>query len=111
MENTPDLFGDFAEKMRKAGVSEAAIRAFQHSYESLRAGDTGVIAERSIEPIDSLPRLADLEAKTRVKPELLSEAVMLKLNGGLGTSMGLESAKSLLKVKGDLSFLDFIARQ
>ena len=36
---------------------------------------------------------------------------MLKLNGGLGTGMGLEKAKSLLKVRDELTFLDIIARQ
>ena len=36
---------------------------------------------------------------------------MLKLNGGLGTSMGLEKAKSLLTVKDGKTFLDLIAEQ
>ena len=36
---------------------------------------------------------------------------MLKLNGGLGTSMGLEKAKSLLVVKDGKTFLDLIAEQ
>ena len=36
---------------------------------------------------------------------------MIKLNGGLGTSMGMSRAKSLLEVKDGLSFLDVIARQ
>ena len=36
---------------------------------------------------------------------------MLKLNGGLGTGMGLEKAKSLLKIRGNDTFLDFIAKQ
>ena len=42
---------------------------------------------------------------------LLGKTVMLKLNGGLGTGMGLEKAKSLLPLKGDDTFLDFIAKQ
>jgi UTP--glucose-1-phosphate uridylyltransferase len=36
---------------------------------------------------------------------------VIKLNGGLGTSMGMSRAKSLLEVKDGLSFLDVIARQ
>jgi len=36
---------------------------------------------------------------------------MLKLNGGLGTGMGLDKAKSLLKVSGEDTFLDLIAKQ
>src|SRR5690606_26124214 len=36
---------------------------------------------------------------------------VIKLNGGLGTSMGMDRAKSLLCVRRGLSFLDIIARQ
>ena len=36
---------------------------------------------------------------------------VLKLNGGLGTSMGLAKAKSLLVVKDGKTFLDLIADQ
>jgi len=36
---------------------------------------------------------------------------MLKLNGGLGTGMGLDKAKSLLEVTGGNTFLDLIAKQ
>ncbi len=42
---------------------------------------------------------------------LLTKTAVLKLNGGLGTSMGLEKAKSLLVVKDGLTFLDLIAEQ
>jgi UTP--glucose-1-phosphate uridylyltransferase len=41
----------------------------------------------------------------------LEKLVVIKLNGGLGTSMGLKKVKTLLKVKGELNFLDIIARQ
>jgi UTP--glucose-1-phosphate uridylyltransferase len=37
--------------------------------------------------------------------------VVIKLNGGLGTSMGLQKAKTLLRIKRELTFLDVIARQ
>ena len=43
--------------------------------------------------------------------ELLPKTAVLKLNGGLGTSMGLEKAKSLLEVKDGRTFLDLIAEQ
>ena len=36
---------------------------------------------------------------------------MIKLNGGLGTSMGMTKAKSLLEVKDGRTFLDLIAEQ
>ncbi len=42
---------------------------------------------------------------------LMDRTVIIKLNGGLGTSMGLDGPKSLLPVKHGLTFLDIIARQ
>ena len=97
--------------MRAAGVREAAMRAFKHNYECLVAGDTGLMPEASIEPVAELPRLDEVTDKSVDAKALLAAVVVLKLNGGLGTSMGLESAKSLLPVKDGLTFLDLIAKQ
>jgi UTP--glucose-1-phosphate uridylyltransferase len=104
-------FQPFAERMQQAGRHELEIRTFEAYYQQLREGQTGFISEAEIEPVSDLP---DAE---RVPPELaeqgraaLAKTILLKLNGGLGTSMGLERAKSLLKVKDDLAFLDVIAR-
>ena len=46
-----------------------------------------------------------------LRQTLLKQTAVLKLNGGLGTSMGLEKAKSLLPVKDGKTFLDLIAEQ
>lgn len=46
-----------------------------------------------------------------MKQAVLSQTAVLKLNGGLGTSMGLEKAKSLLEIKNGKAFLDLIAEQ
>jgi len=46
-----------------------------------------------------------------VDGEILSRTVVIKLNGGLGTGMGLEIAKSLIEVRPGATFLDLIARQ
>ncbi len=97
--------------MRGAGVSEAAIHAFRHSYEGLIAGQSGLIPETAIQPVRDLPRLEALSRESGPRTELLAQTVVVKLNGGLGTSMGLERAKSLLQVKDGLTFLDFIVRQ
>ncbi|MBA4146852.1 MAG: UTP--glucose-1-phosphate uridylyltransferase [Verrucomicrobia bacterium] len=104
-------FAEFADKMRNANVSDAAIRAFENSYSNLEAGQTGLIAESDIQPVTSLPRFEELADGPINAQSLLSQTVVLKLNGGLGTSMGLEKAKSLLPIKDGLTFLDFIARQ
>ena len=99
------------EKMRSEGVAKAAIRAFEHYYRQLEAGETGLMPEDSIEPVDDLPHLDDLPSDAQAEREALQKAIVLRLNGGLGTSMGLTSAKSLLVAKDGLSFLDIIARQ
>merc|ERR1719157_181564 len=65
--------------------------------------------EATLEGVKDLPELEKLEITP--KPELLKQTVILKLNGGLGTGMGLDKAKSLLKVTGDNTFLDLIAKQ
>ena len=53
----------------------------------------------------------DARRPARAATPPLDAAVVLKLNGGLGTSMGMTGAKSLLEAKDGLSFLDVIARQ
>jgi len=65
-----------------------------------------------IEPVDQVVYMDDMAERLRlVGNAALPQAVMIKLNGGLGTSMGLEQAKSLLPVKDGLTFLDILAGQ
>ncbi|HMJ35947.1 MAG TPA: UTP--glucose-1-phosphate uridylyltransferase [Baekduia sp.] len=97
------------EKMRAEGLGDAAVESFARQYERLRAGETGTLAESEIEPVAGLPDAEDLQETA--SPELLDQAVVIKLNGGLGTSMGMTKAKSLLEVKGGRTFLDLIAEQ
>jgi UDP-N-acetylglucosamine pyrophosphorylase len=108
MEN---FFAEFESKMRHAGASDAAIEAFRHNYNGLLAGESGLIPEGGIEPVRDLPRLEDISKQAETKSELMAQTAIIKLNGGLGTSMGLERAKSLLTVKNDWTFLDLITRQ
>jgi UTP--glucose-1-phosphate uridylyltransferase len=98
-------------KMRAGDVDATAITVFAHYYHQLEDGATGLIPETDIEPLESPTRLADLDVDEDVAREALDATVVIKLNGGLGTSMGMEKAKSLLPVRGDLTFLDVIARQ
>ncbi len=98
------------EKMRRAGVDEVAIDTFAHYYRLLEHGETGMIPEDTIDPLD-MESLADLEVPQEVAAEAIRHTAVIKLNGGLGTSMGMERAKSLLCVRRGLSFLDIIARQ
>ncbi|MFV0337582.1 MAG: UTP--glucose-1-phosphate uridylyltransferase [Chthoniobacterales bacterium] len=105
-------FQKIRDKMQAAKIGEAAIKSFERSYRLLVEKETGLISESDIEPVNQLPRYVDLPhvAETPAAPSL-SRCAILKLNGGLGTSMGLEKVKSLLTVKSGLTFLDLIARQ
>jgi UTP--glucose-1-phosphate uridylyltransferase len=97
------------EKMRAEGLGDAAVDTFRHYYELLRGGEGGMLPESTLEPVDDLPDFAELPDED--PGEALDQAIVLKLNGGLGTSMGMTKAKSLLEVKDGLTFLDVIVRQ
>jgi len=98
------------EKMRAAGVDQVAIDVFAHYYRQLEHGETGIIREDSIEPHD-MESIDDVEVGDEAASDAIGATVVIKLNGGLGTSMGMDRAKSLLCVRRGLSFLDVIARQ
>src|SRR3954465_10102416 len=97
------------EKMRREGVGEAAVQAFADAYERLQGGETGVLPEDELEPVDEVPDADELPEADAAG--VLDQAVVIKLNGGLGTSMGMTGPKSLVEVKDGLSFLDLIVRQ
>ncbi|MCP4358756.1 MAG: UTP--glucose-1-phosphate uridylyltransferase, partial [Chloroflexi bacterium] len=98
--------------MRAEGLPEIVIETFKYYYSQLVEGSTGFIAERDIRPAENLPDAETFsEATAQAGEAALPKTVFIKLNGGLGTSMGLAKAKSLLPVKEELSFLDIIAKQ
>ena len=70
--------------MQQEKLSEAFIAAFLQSYADLVEGKTGMIPESTITPVKSLPHLESLSSS--VDSALLGKTVVLKLNGGLGTS-------------------------
>lgn len=108
--STPGL-DQAVEKMRNHGIDERAIQVFSHYYRQLEAGATGTIPENTIEPLTDIPVLGDYTASDERRREALAATVVIKLNGGLGTSMGLTGPKSALPVRDGLTFLDIIARQ
>jgi len=70
-----------------------------------------MISRGMIDP-PSPDNVINLSAMTQYrKQSILKSIAVIKLNGGLGTSMGLSAAKSLLPVKGNMNFLDIITRQ
>ena len=104
-------FAPFERKMREAGLPDVAVRSFRAAFEALVAGETGMLSQRELEPVDAVADAASLGDLHGAGREALAQTVVIKLNGGLGTTMGMTRAKSLVHVKDGLSFLDVIARQ
>ena len=102
---------DAVDKMRAEQLDEVAVAAFAQQLEHLEAGDQGVLREADIEPVDNVPSLEDLSGGDGQAGEALERTVVIKLNGGLGTSMGMSGPKSLLEGKDGLTFLDLSVRQ
>jgi UTP--glucose-1-phosphate uridylyltransferase len=99
------------EKMAAAGVPQQAIDVFTYYYRQLEAGVSGFIPEDTIEPLVDPPMLSDVAVSDEDAAAALEQTVIIKLNGGLGTSMGMDKAKSLLPVREDKTFLDIIVDQ
>jgi UDP-N-acetylglucosamine pyrophosphorylase len=102
-------FDTFEIKMRSAGMGDAPVAVFKRNFEALQRNETGMIPEQTIEAASALPKSEDL--KSSGHSAKLSEVVVIKLNGGLGTGMGLQGPKSLLAVRDGVNFLDLMVRQ
>lgn len=108
-----ELLPAYLEKMRAAELPPYVQDAFAYYFRLLCAQQTGIIREADIRPVSesAVASFDSLSTYTAAGADALARASIAKLNGGLGTSMGLEQAKSLLVVKNGLSFLEIIARQ
>lgn len=108
---TPN-FSPFITRMKAEALPSIFIDTFAYYYDQLVTGQTGYIAEDEIKPIAQIPDAEQFPARlAKIGENALRKTAVIKLNGGLGTSMGLEKAKSLLPVKDDYTFLDIIAHQ
>ena len=99
------------QKMKDAGVAQTAIDVFSHYYGQLEEGVTGTIPEDTIEPYLDPTHLDDVKIDVAEAKKVFDKLAIINLNGGLGTSMGLDRAKSLLPVRDGKSFLDLIVEQ
>jgi UTP--glucose-1-phosphate uridylyltransferase len=98
------------EKMRANGQDPEAVRAFANAYERLEGGEAAVIPSDSLEPASDVPSLEQLPSDA-VDVDALGRVAVIKLNGGLATTMGLRGPKSLMEARDGLSFLDVIVGQ
>ncbi|WP_427876889.1 UTP--glucose-1-phosphate uridylyltransferase [Gardnerella sp. 2492-Sm] len=113
-----DTFELSAAKMREHNMSDTSIEQFAHLYEVWRNNQSGeFIRESTVEPIKTVPNFHEIyetiDHDNAVKA--FGKTAFIKLNGGLGTSMGLSCAKSLLPVRRhkarQMRFIDIIIGQ
>jgi UTP--glucose-1-phosphate uridylyltransferase len=96
-------------KMRDAGAHEEAIRAFESAYRRLESGQEVTLPSADLEPAADVPALEDLPDADVA--EALERVALIKLNGGLATTMGLQEPKSLVEAREGRSFLEIIVGQ
>jgi UTP--glucose-1-phosphate uridylyltransferase len=103
----------FIDKMKKENLPQVVIDAFTYYYEQVIQGSTGMISDKEIRPVnpEEIADIASLSSYASAGQTALDQAVLIVLNGGLGTSMGLTGPKSLLKVRDDKTFLQIIIEQ
>jgi UTP--glucose-1-phosphate uridylyltransferase len=99
-------------KAEAGGVRAAGLAALHGRLRQLGAPQAGLLPGDALEPVADLPRLEELpEPSADEARDVLGQLAIIKLNGGLGTSMGLSGPKSLLEVKPGVTFLHVLARQ
>ncbi|MFC0265848.1 UTP--glucose-1-phosphate uridylyltransferase [Alloscardovia macacae] len=107
------------EKMRSENFGDVAIAQFERMYNVWQTDETGWMREEDISPLthSDVPSVADIydSMPSDTAHDALAKTAIIKLNGGLGTSMGLEGPKSLLPVRRhkarQMRFLDIILGQ
>jgi UTP--glucose-1-phosphate uridylyltransferase len=99
-------------KAEANGVHGAELATLRRRLRQLGEQQAGLLPGDVLQPLADLPRLDALpEPSPGEARDVLDRLVIVKLNGGLGTSMGLSGPKSLLEVKPGANFLDVLARQ
>ena len=110
----PAALAQLVARMRNAGLPARLIEVFSASYERFRAGETGFFAWPDVQPpaAEDLVAFEQLTAEhARLGERSLDQLVCIKVNGGLGTTMKLARAKSLIPVRDGRSFLRLSAEQ
>jgi UTP--glucose-1-phosphate uridylyltransferase len=110
LEVTADALDLSLQRLRDDGAGEAVLAAFARRFAQLQDPEAGMLPGDALEPVADVPALEELDGGDDPNA-ILDRLAVIKLNGGLGTSMGLHGPKSLIEVKPGHTFLDVIARQ
>ena len=105
-----DNITKFKDRMLAENLSDCTIQTFTYYYHQLLSGEKGKLSKNQITSPES-HQIIDYDSLSEMDTVNLKKLAVIKLNGGLGTSMGLSQAKSLLPVKDNYTFLDIIAQQ
>jgi UTP--glucose-1-phosphate uridylyltransferase len=106
---TADPLQHALDRLAADGAAEPVRAAFARRFAQLQDPRAGELHGDDLEPVDDVPALEELDGGSAAA--VLDRLAVVKLNGGLGTSMGLRGPKSLIEVKPGVTFLDVIARQ
>ncbi len=110
--NAPGYVAAVVAKAEADGARGAELATLLRRLRQLGQQRAGLLPGEVLSPLASLPSLDELpEPSPGQARDVLDRLVIVKLNGGLGTSMGLSGPKSLLEVKPGANFLDVLARQ
>jgi UTP--glucose-1-phosphate uridylyltransferase len=110
--STADYAAAVLAKAEAGGVPGAELAALRRRLRQLGERQAWRLPGEVLEPLADLPRLDELPEPPPARArEVLDRLVVIKLNGGLGTGMGLSGPKSLLEVKPGTRFLDVLAMQ
>jgi len=111
--STPGYVAAVLAKAKAGGVRAAELAALGRRLAQLGEREAGLLPGEVLEPVADLPCLDELpEPSPAAARDVLGRLAVVKLDGGLGTSMGLSGTpKSLLEVKPGVRFLDVIATQ
>src|SRR5436190_2069394 len=66
------------DKMRREGVPDAAIATFRHYYEQLVAGESGMLPDSELEPIDDIREAEALPAHPDIASDLPADFIQNK---------------------------------
>ena len=108
---SPAMEAEIRARMAEDGAPPLVAEAFLQSVHRWTDGDLGTIPGAALASLGRLPKLEELDELDPAGERAIARTVLVKLNGGLGTSMGLDRAKSLMVAKNGLSFLEIIVRQ
>ncbi|EYU38931.1 hypothetical protein ABFS82_11G114100 [Erythranthe guttata] len=92
----------------KSGFINLVARYLSGEAQHIEWSKIQTPTDEVVVPYDTLAPVPEDAAETK---KLLDKLVVLKLNGGLGTTMGCTGPKSVIEVRNGLTFLDLIVIQ